>query len=378
MTTLFPELDATLAAPKSKDSKLSKLEPQVVSSNEGRRTFAGDKKVIEQELVAWAKSHGDRFDAEIKEDSVRVNNVTVDYASNAKSSEELQERKRAQLALGQELYFVFPWEVEAIKSLISHFNARLNIDSRHFSARRLKAEKIDNTEANAFAKANHIQKSASGSEKVSYGLRHKETGELLAVQQYCKTRWGIKKLGPDSTIWEGLRLVIKNDVHIHGAATKLQKLFLAEKHPTQLISYVDFSHSLGEYKKTQGFQSEVSSNEAFRWVLDTDTPKDIMIIDKNGEERHPELDKVLATPYLNPNRMAGAFGRGVGQTFYDNRKLGSRKQLKEQGNELYHNDLILEGIGYKKVFTAGQLKWSKLFPENEVENNKEESETLNG
>jgi hypothetical protein len=322
--------------------------------------FEIDSLFVKGKLETWADALKDRFTVTKTEGKIAIGSLEIDYSAAHSSTQEMRDAKvNKKRDENVDLYFVYPWDSPNIDSIISHFNSKLHIDPVKLSARRLAVAEVSNDKANAFAKANHIQKSASGPGKISYALTDKKTGEIMAVQQYCKSRWSLK--AGDPGVWEGLRLVIKNGVQIHGAATRLQKAFITAQKPNKLMSYVDYSHSLGGYKATQGFTLETIKGDSYKWMLSTDKPVDVMIIDKDGNERHPELDKVLTTPYINPNQMAGSFGKGVGQTFYEGKKLGSRAQLKAQGNALIHNDVILEAIGYKKVHTAGQLKWTLEF-----------------
>lgn len=324
------------------------------------KSFETDKKELARAILSWAEELPEGLRKTVLPTRVTVDNVTVVFDALDATTHELQAMKQEYGANGEEIYFVYPWELGAIPRMLSHFNSRLGLDSRKFAAKRLLLEKIPSKEADAFAKEFHIQGSARGTGKLSYGLREPKTRELLAIQQYCLTRWNMKKVTSDANVWEGLRLVIKADVQIHGAATRLQKAFLQENKPSELMSYVDYSHSSGSYKKTQGFENTFTSRESYMWCL-TGTPTDVAIVDKDGVTRHPNLELVAATPYLNPNKIAGAFGKGVGQTFYGG-KLGSRAELKAQGNtELYHNDLIIAALGYTKVATAGQLRWHKHF-----------------
>ncbi len=267
-----------------------------------------NKEILKRSVLEWAETLSDRVEFTKFSNEVRLNHVIVNYASDATSSEDLQNRKRELFEQGIELYFVYPWELKNLPRLFSHFSSRLGLDERTFAAKRLLLEKIPNKEADLFARQNHIQGSASGSQKISYGLRHKQTGELLAVQQYCKSRWMLKSVSENPGIWEGLRLVIKNNVQIHGAATRLQKAFLSEFQPTEIMSYVDYSHSIGGYKVTQGFESSGTSQESYMWVL-TKEPVSVTIIDKDGNPRVPDLDIARRTPYLNPNRMAGRLAK---------------------------------------------------------------------
>lgn len=296
------------------------------------------------------------------------NKLSICLDPRGESSQALRDAQVAAKTNGKVLYFLYPWDGDLTK-LLSHFESKLGLDSRKFAARKLDLRQIDNKLADGFMKEYHIQGSARGSGKISLGLFHKQTSELLAVQQFARYRFfGTKGKGAilTSPVWEGLRLAFLPGVQIYGATTRLQKHFEQEWKPEKIISYVSSSHSTGDYKLLQGFSRLLSktNEESYYWVLEGE-PKDIKIIDKEGNERHPDLDKCLATPWLNPTTMAGAFGKGVGVTFYGGR-LGSRKQLREhaENGELVHNDIILEAIGYVKRWTPGQYKWEKNFPEN--------------
>lgn len=285
--------------------------------------------------------------------------------TNAPSSKTLRQLQKDFRSANLSLYLVYPWETESTR-LLSHFNSKLGNDSRKFSARRLEVRSLDNKVANEFLKKHHIQGVASGASKVSYGLFTKDTDELLAVQQYSKYRFAGRKganIQNDSKIWEGLRLCFLPGVQIYGGASRLQNQFERDHEPSKIISYVNRSHSDGDYKNHQGFR-DVSDDdiESFMWVLST-SPRKVVIKDKDGVLRVNDPALSLARPFINPSSMAGSFGRGVGQTFYGG-KLGSRKQLREHSanGSLVHNDAILEAIGYRKMHTAGQYKWVKEFP----------------
>jgi len=334
--------------------------------------FEKDLQTTQEELENWIKALPDTVISETNGYVTTLTSpkTTLDIhivSQHDKTTQELRTIKQNAYDQGKEIYYIYPWENERLSHIFQHFTSKLGLDTRKFAAKRLAVSKVTNEIGNEFSKKYHIQKNASGAEKVSYALKIKDTGEILAVQQYCKYRWSMKTQLESPNIWEGLRLAIKPGVHIYGAASRLQKEFVKDKKPTHIISYVNYSHSLGSYKEAQGFTLlDTNKEDAYMWVLNTDSPKDVKVIDKEGKERHPDLQKVLETPYINPNRMAGSFGAGVGQTFYGG-KLGSRKELKEKGNEFYHNDMILEEIGYTKVSTAGQLKWVLELPEQEPE-----------
>lgn len=320
-------------------------------------------------IQEWAHEEGIQTD--LKETSlgnalIFNDKLALIPSPNGSSSQELRDLQKDFKNKGKSLFYVYPWEKDSHK-LLPHFKSKIGLDTRKFAAKRLDIQEISNKDANDFMKKHHIQGSASGVGKVNIALLAKNTHEVLAVQQFSRYRFGIlrgKGSVAESPVWEGLRLCFKPDVQIHGGASRLQKYFEKHYNPEKIISYINLSHSDGIYKASQGFTDITDWDQlSYMWVLSTSNPIDVKIIDKNGNARHPDLDKVLKTPYISPTTIAGAFGKGIGRTFFHNEKIGSRKQLgaHPENGDLIHNDAIIEAIGYQQVFTSGQAKWVKIF-----------------
>lgn len=87
--------------------------------------------------------------------------------------------------------------------------------------------------------------------------------------------------------------------------------------------------------------------KAVLWVLKGE-PKEIVITDKFGAERKPDLDKIKSLARLKGARVAGRYGAGVGPLFYGGR-LGLKHELQAKGNKFTTNDEILQAIGYEKT-----------------------------
>ena len=87
--------------------------------------------------------------------------------------------------------------------------------------------------------------------------------------------------------------------------------------------------------------------KATLWVLQGE-PKDVKIIDRDGNERHPDLERVKDLAKLKGTRVAGRYGAGVGPLFYGGR-LGLKGELEAKGNSYTTNEAILEAIGYRKT-----------------------------
>lgn len=281
---------------------------------------------------------------------------------DADSSQELRDEQTQFKAKGIDLFYVYAWDGDLTR-LRTHLESKLGLDTRVYSARRLTLKVVENKLADQFLRANHIQGSTRGVGKVSLGLLNND--ELLGVQQFSRYRFSnLRGKGSvtNSPVWEGLRLCFKPGVQIHGGASRLQKFFESHYDPQKIISYVNLSHSTGDYKNSQGFKNITAKKQSsYMWTLEN-RPHNITITDKNGIERTPDLTKVAQTPYISPTKIAGAFGKGVGQTFFGG-KLGSRQQLRAHpaNGELVHNDAILEAIGYRKKYMSGQAKWEKDF-----------------
>lgn len=95
------------------------------------------------------------------------------------------------------------------------------------------------------------------------------------------------------------------------------------------------------------FERTFDMGQATLWVLEGE-PNDVVIVDKDGNKRNPNLDKVRKNAKLRGTRVAGRYGKGVGQLFYGG-KLGNKEELTAQGNEFTNNEEILKAIGYKKT-----------------------------
>lgn len=325
----------------------------------------------EKLLLDWATSRSisvEQSEVSFGKQLTFAEKVAVVLDPRAQNSKELRDAQSVAKADGVALYFLYPWDGDLSK-LFSHFESKLGLDQRSFAAKRLAIGTVDNKLADQFMEQFHIQGSARGTGKVSIALADPATEEILAVQQFARYRFsGARGAGSvkSSPTWEGLRLAFRPGVQIHGGATRLQKFFEEHWRPEAIVSYVSASHSTGEYKRAQGFELVESKKprEAYYWVLAGD-PVSVEIIDRNGTARLPDLDSCRVTPWLNPARIAGAFGKGVGETFYGGR-LGSRAELRAhpENGELVHNDVILEALGYEKRWTPGQYRWEKKFDGN--------------
>lgn len=389
-TSLFPELDAILVAgevPATQEKKATPEKPRKAPQKPAEAPKVSSppqavkapqkpaKGALSRSMVlSWAKELElpvESEDTALGEALVVDGRIALIINPRGESSAQLREiQKEWREGRGIAVYYVYSWEVHSAK-LLSHFKSKLGMDSRKYAAKRLRLEEIDNSVGNDFMREYHIQGVAGGASKVSIALMEKNTGEILAVQQFAKSRWGNKKgegVISNSEVWEGLRLCFKPDVQIYGGASRLQKYFEQRYHPAKIISYINASHSSGVYKASQGFTDVTDWNQfSYMWVLDGE-PKIVPIIDRDGNRRVNDPKASEKKRFINPSSMAGAFGKGVGETLYGGR-LGSRKQLREhsENGDLISNDPILAEVGYRMNWTAGQYKWIKEFPEHQVD-----------
>lgn len=97
------------------------------------------------------------------------------------------------------------------------------------------------------------------------------------------------------------------------------------------------------------------ANNNWIWVLDGE-PKNIVITDKEGNKRSPDLAKVKKNARLKPALVAGGrYGKGVGNLFYGG-PLGDRGALEAKGNKYTTNTQILKALGYVKGEQANPPK----------------------
>lgn len=87
--------------------------------------------------------------------------------------------------------------------------------------------------------------------------------------------------------------------------------------------------------------------KAILWVLE-EGPHEVVITDKEGAKRRPDLEKIKKNERLKGTRVAGRYGAGVGPLFYGGR-LGNKAELTAKGNKYTTNDEILQAIGYRKT-----------------------------
>lgn len=73
-------------------------------------------------------------------------------------------------------------------------------------------------------------------------------------------------------------------------------------------------------------------------------PKNIMIVDKHGKKRYPNLEEVKKNERLIPSVVLRV---GVGNLFYGG-ILGDRESLEARGNEYTTNHKILMALGFTK------------------------------
>jgi len=101
-------------------------------------------------------------------------------------------------------------------------------------------------ESKAFLDNNHLQ-GGQAIGPVRYGLTHPETGELLALMTFGKSRFG-------DADYELIRFAIRKNWSIPGAASKLLKAFEREYPNKKLVSYANRRWSDGHLYKTIGFK----------------------------------------------------------------------------------------------------------------------------
>lgn len=113
-------------------------------------------------------------------------------------------------------------------------------------ARKLKVEKINNSNLKTFLDLNHFQ----GYTISKYNYCLKNENEILAVMTFGNKRNFYKKVSKDINEYELIRYCVKQNTSIVGGASRLLKHFIKEIHPLKIFSFANKMYSNGNlYKK---------------------------------------------------------------------------------------------------------------------------------
>ena len=169
------------------------------------------------------------------------------------------------------LYHVFGYEWANNRSaVLSQIRNLLGKNTSKIYGRATDLCSLSYAECKQFLDANHRQGNAQSA--VRLGLRSHLTNQLVSVMTFSKMRHGIgKKAGQSDTEWELVRFCNLQNTSVVGGASKLLSYFVAQYHPTKIVSFSDVAHTRGMLYERLGFQFISLSDPGYVWVdLKTD------------------------------------------------------------------------------------------------------------
>ena len=155
------------------------------------------------------------------------------------------------------------YKPEIVKSITSLALGDIDPENR-VDARECKVVELSPREANTFLKENHLYNSRGA--EVKLGLKHKDTGELLAVMTFGKSRFN-KNFG-----YELIRYSLKSGYTINGGAHKLHKYFVEKWKPRSIICFADASLFTGALYENLGYEN-LGLTEPNNWYLKVEEDK---------------------------------------------------------------------------------------------------------
>ena len=194
-------------------------------------------------------------------------------------------KKKSQLAKehGFQCIHVFDWDDRS--KILKLLQPRTNL-----YARKLRVQKVSQTEANVLLKENHLQGPAK-MQTACYGLFLGE--DLVEVMTFGKPRFN------KNYEWELIRLCTKAGYCVIGGAERLFKAFLNEYNPDSVVSYCDNAKFTGNVYTRLGFTLKTDSGISKHWY----NPETKIHITDNGL-RMQGFDRLLGDLY-------GKFGKGT-------------------------------------------------------------------
>lgn len=138
--------------------------------------------------------------------------------------------------------------LEKTNIIISRLNNRCGL-TKKIHGRKTVLAKINKDLAMKFQEENHLHVALPG--KYRYGLFNQ--GELVSMALFSKGR-KMKTKGEDYTSYELLRFCHKKEFQVSGALTKFLKHFEQEKHPHDIMTYIDLDWQHGNSYEYAGFE----------------------------------------------------------------------------------------------------------------------------
>jgi hypothetical protein len=137
--------------------------------------------------------------------------------------------------------------------------------SNKIFARKCKIKVLeDNKLVREFLDNNHIQGFVGS--KVKLGLYH--NNELVSLMTFGSLRKNMNSKSKEG-LYELLRFCNKLDVMVIGGASRLFKFFIENYKPVEVISYSDYSRSVGNLYTKLGFSFDKLSDIGYYWFFDS-------------------------------------------------------------------------------------------------------------
>lgn len=183
--------------------------------------------------------------------------------------------------------YFFPIDLLVTKQtkLIAMIQSKLHY-TRTVYARNCTIRRIETSLASEFLNAYHLMNYAKSA--FHYGLF--DSGELVAVATFSKGR-KMNRLNEDQRSFELVRFCCKDGISVSGGLSKLLTFFIEEKHPGDIMTYIDKQFSIGRSYITCGFKKH------------GETPAQKFIVNKNTFERNYFKDEAFDSKlfYLTEN-----------------------------------------------------------------------------
>jgi hypothetical protein len=190
---------------------------------------------------------------------------------------------------------------DIVKSIVLN---KLNLVENKIFARNCEIKEVDASKSREFLDKNHIQGYTNSSIKI--GLYYKD--ELVSLMTF-----GNRRINSKNT-FELVRFCNKINTNVIGGASKLFKYFLNNYNHDRIVSYSDISLFSGSLYEKLGFKNEGKTSLNYYWT-----------------------DLNIRYHRFNFNK----------------------KKLVEMGyDQNLTEEQIMKGIGYYKIWSCGQIRWS--------------------
>jgi len=200
----------------------------------------------------------DRYDLIMINDKLVINLIPLDNDYSASELIDLQSVYQL-----KNVVLVQLWEdiwLTRQEQVIGRIKSILGLNKRLHGRKGL-VTVIDQTEADDFLIANHIQASA----KARYKFALQIDGQTVAVACFSNVRW-MKGISASYKSVELIRFATRMGYTVTGGFTKLLKHFIKLIQPDDVMSYADRDWSLGNAYELSGFKLVETTPPAKIWL----------------------------------------------------------------------------------------------------------------